>query len=185
MSHSDEDNYDVYSAIYSGNYEHYYQLILEAASKLFKARILQEYDLLYKLDFCDLFDVLPKLAPIYNLLIDIYKDKNNVNALEQAYKNGLESATEEAVRSLKTSLPIPDSKLDSLTSLASDLLGITKTSWMDKVEEMLSYESPLEYLEKKLGAKVTQKEGTLLNFSVKLPKTANNSDDNNSDDLPF
>ena len=82
-------------------------------------------------------------------------------------------------------MPIPDSKLDRLTSLASDLLGITKTSWVDKVEEMLSYESPLEYLEKKLGAKVTQKEGTLLKFSVKLPKTANNSDDNNSDDLPF
>ena len=121
MSHSDEDDYDVYSAIYSGNYEHYYQLILEAAGKLFKARILQEYDLLYKLDFCDLFDVLPILAPINNLQIDIYKDKNNVNALEQAYENGLEAAKKEAVRSLKTSLPIPDSKLDRLASLVSDL----------------------------------------------------------------
>ena len=117
MSHSDEDNYDVYSAIYSGNYEHYYQLILEAAGKLLHAWILREYDLLYKLDFCDLFDVQLKLAPIYNLLID----KNKVNALEQAYKNGLEAAKEEAVRSLKTSLPIPDSKLDRLASLVSDL----------------------------------------------------------------
>ena len=67
-----------------------------------------------------MFDVLPILAPINNLL-DIYKDKNNVNALEQAYKNGLEAAKEEAVRSLKTSLPIPDSKLDRLASLVYDL----------------------------------------------------------------
>ena len=101
MSHSDEDDYDVYSAIYSGNYEHYYQLILEAAGKLFKARILQEYDLLYKLDFCDLFDVQLKLAPIYNLLIDIYKDKNNVNALEQAYENGLEAAKKRSSKKSK------------------------------------------------------------------------------------
>lgn len=110
-----DGDYKSYSDKYDGDKE---QLAIEAAGKLLKWQLLQEYGLLKDIGMSQ------AMQSINDMILDKSGDKKEVLQLTQLYQTGLREATDEAASVLRNALPLSDD-LTALRELSKKVLGLT------------------------------------------------------------